>query len=40
LIRLESTGKELVMEGVVAIANGENPRLIEARLRSLASIND
>lgn len=39
LIRLESTAKELVMEGVVAIANGENPRLIEARLRGFASIN-
>ena len=39
LIRLESTAKELVIEGVVAIANGENPRLIEARLRSFARIN-
>jgi len=39
LIRLESTAKELVLEGVVGIANGENPRLIEARLRGFASIN-
>lgn len=40
LIAMEVAFKELVVEGVIAIANGENPRVIEARLRSFAAIND
>lgn len=40
LITLESTARELVIEGIVAIANGENPRQIEARLRGFQAITD
>ena len=40
LITLESTSRELVIEGVVAIANGENPRQIDARLRGYLAIAD
>lgn len=38
LIMLESNIKELTVEGLIAIANGENPRIIEARLRSFTAL--
>lgn len=34
LARHEQLGKEMILEGVVALVNGESPRLIEQRLRS------
>jgi len=40
LISLEVNLKELTLEGLIAIANGENPRIIEARLRSFLGLND
>ena len=40
LITLEVTMKELVLEGLVAIANGENPRLIENRLRGFLALHE
>ncbi|MEZ5447195.1 MAG: flagellar motor protein [Gammaproteobacteria bacterium] len=35
VIREQSRFEELVMEGIAAIAEGENPRIIEARLQGL-----
>ncbi|NLW97856.1 flagellar motor protein [Luteimonas wenzhouensis] len=32
LIRAQATGREMIIEGLIAIAQGENPRNIEARL--------
>lgn len=40
LIRVEVNMKELTVEGLISIANGENPRIIEARLRSFLGLND
>lgn len=40
LIASEVALKELVLEGMVAIANGENPRIIESRLRSFLAMHD
>ncbi|RBB92728.1 flagellar motor protein, partial [Pseudomonas sp. MWU12-2115] len=31
---------EMVVEGLVAIANGENPRIIESRLRSFQAMHE
>lgn len=38
LIASEVAMKELVIEGVVGIANGENPRIIESRLRGFLAM--
>jgi chemotaxis protein MotA len=35
VIKDQSRFEELVMEGIAAIAEGENPRIIEARLQGL-----
>jgi chemotaxis protein MotA len=40
IITSEVAMKELVVEGLVAIANGENPRIIETRLRGFLAMND
>ena len=40
LIAAEVSMKELTVEGLIAISNGENPRIIEARLRSFLGMND
>ncbi len=32
--RKEATGKEMIIEGVIALSTGENPRLLEQRMRS------
>lgn len=40
IISSEIAMKELVVEGVVAIANGENPRIIETRLRGFLAMNE
>ena len=37
-IMQESNIKELAVEGLIAIANGENPRIIEVRLRSFTAL--
>jgi chemotaxis protein MotA len=34
VIREEVTRREMVQDGLVGIANGENPRLVGARLQS------
>ncbi len=38
IIAAEVAMKDLVVEGIVAIANGENPRIIESRLRGFLAI--
>jgi len=38
LITMEVLMRELVVEGLVAIASGENPRLIESRLRGFVAV--
>ncbi|AXK38151.1 flagellar motor protein [Crenobacter cavernae] len=40
LVAAEVATKELIVEGLVAIANGENPRLIETRLRGFLAMHD
>jgi chemotaxis protein MotA len=40
LVAAEVAMKELVVEGVVAIANGENPRIIESRLRGYLAMHE
>jgi chemotaxis protein MotA len=40
LVAMEVMQRELVVEGLVAIANGENPRLIESRLRGFVALHD
>lgn len=40
LVASELAMKELVVEGVVAIANGENPRIIESRLRGFLAMHE
>ncbi|MBV8680424.1 MAG: flagellar motor protein [Aquitalea sp.] len=40
LVAGEIAMKEMVVEGLVAIANGENPRIIESRLRSFLAMHD
>lgn len=40
LVASEVMIKELVLEGLVAIANGENPRLIETRLRGFLALHE
>ena len=40
IISAELAMKELVVDGIVAIANGENPRIIETRLRGFLAMND
>ncbi|QEL54226.1 flagellar motor protein [Chromobacterium paludis] len=40
LVAAEIAMKELVVEGVVAIANGENPRIIESRLRGYLAMHE
>ncbi len=35
LVRRQSQRRELIMEGVISIADGENPRNIEMKLKSL-----
>ncbi|MGL6072493.1 flagellar motor protein [Craterilacuibacter sp.] len=38
LVIAEVATKELILEGVIAIANGENPRIIESRLRGFLAM--
>jgi chemotaxis protein MotA len=40
LVAVEIALKEMVVEGLVAIANGENPRIIESRLRSFQAMHE
>jgi chemotaxis protein MotA len=40
IVSSEVAMKELVVEGIVAIANGENPRIIETRLRGFLAMNE
>lgn len=40
LVASEIAMKELVVEGVVAIAHGENPRIIESRLRGFLAMHE
>lgn len=40
IIASEVAMKELVVEGIVAIANGENPRIIETRLRGFLAMHE
>ena len=40
IIAAEVALKELVLEGLVAIANGENPRIIENRLRGFLAMHE
>lgn len=40
IIASEVAMKELVVEGLVAIANGENPRIIETRLRGFLAMHE
>ena len=37
-LNLEAMYKEMITEGIAAIANGENPRIIETRLQSFLAI--
>jgi len=40
IVASEIAMKELVVEGIVAIANGENPRIIESRLRGFLAMHE
>lgn len=40
LIASEVALKELVVEGLVSIANGENPRIIESRLKGFLAMHE
>lgn len=40
LLAAEIALKELILEGIVGIANGENPRIIESRLRAYLLMHD
>lgn len=40
IVASEVAMKELVVEGIVAIANGENPRIIETRLRGFLAMHE
>ncbi|MDN0074601.1 flagellar motor protein [Crenobacter sp. SG2303] len=40
LIDAEIACKELVLEGLIGIANGENPRLIESKLKGFLALHD
>lgn len=40
IVASEIAMKELVVEGIVAIANGENPRIIETRLRGFLAMHE
>jgi flagellar motor component MotA len=40
LVAAEVAMKELVVEGVAAIANGENPRIIESRLKGFLAMHE
>jgi chemotaxis protein MotA len=40
IVASEIAMKELVVEGLVAIANGENPRIIESRLRGFLAMHE
>ncbi|GGY02938.1 flagellar motor protein [Paludibacterium paludis] len=40
IIASEVAMKDLIVEGIVAIANGENPRIIESRLRGFLALHN